>query len=62
MPETPKDSAEERAGKRGSQVATFTLVVVSSLFVASSTWQLARAVFWSGAPAPSAAPAEPAAP
>jgi hypothetical protein len=47
----------EAAARRGARVALVAFLALSSLFVVSSTWQLARAVFVDGSPgAPSLQP------
>jgi hypothetical protein len=69
MPEETPTATDpvERAGKRGAQVALLAFLVLSSLFVVSSTWQLAHAVFFepdtsTSRPPPYGAPALPCAP
>jgi hypothetical protein len=64
-PQSPMDPTE-RAAKRGAQVAMLAFFVLSSLFVVSSTWQLAHAVFFephtsASPPAASSRPAPPCA-
>lgn len=44
---TPVDPGE-RAARRGAQVAQLLFLALSCVFVASSTWQFARAVFLTG--------------
>ena len=53
------DDPVERAGRRGAQIATLLFLLLSSTFVVSSTWQLARAVFFDEPPAPASQPASP---
>jgi hypothetical protein len=46
-PTDPASATElgDRAAQRGSRIAMMIFLVLSSLFILSSTWQLGRAVF-----------------
>jgi len=50
-PPDHRSDPAERSAQRGSRVALFLYVVLSSAFVLSSTWQLARSVLIEGIPA-----------
>jgi hypothetical protein len=51
-PTTASVDPSERAARRGAQIAQLLFLALSCVFVASSTWQFARAVFITGDEAP----------